>query len=193
MKLVASLFVVICLLHCTPALAGFMTCAKSVGENPKQRRAVEFLRPLVGQYSLGKCAVELHVCDSFAEDDSPGTVVGDVQITDSKGHVSYIELNFLNLATSTTYAKIQNGSIMFHYEFYDRTKDPEFGRTESVRIEFLKSRDLTRLTSIEAGVYSTKAWLERGKKFTTYWSICHGSESLPISADLDAVPLEGMK
>ena len=186
-----SLFLVMLSFIGNFAHANFSACSKSVEMDPRQQRAIEFLRPMAGQFTLGKCAVELHVCDSYLEDDSAGTVVGDIQITDHRGHVSYIQLDFVKNPTALNYSRIQNGSIMFHYEFYDRNKDPQFGRTESVRIEFLKSRDKTSLVSIEAGVYSTEDWMERNKKFTTYWSLCHGKQ--PIDAIGEAVQVGSLK
>lgn len=170
------------------AHAGYEACSASIAQSPKMARAVDFLRSVSGSYQLGDCQVELHVCTRYAADDTHGSIVGDLLLVDKFGHESYIELDFIRQQTDKTSIDLQNGRIMLHYEFDDRNADPEFGRTESIRLELIKSPDKKSLMRIESGVYSTRAWIERGKKFTYYWSICEGRHDLDLSNATGVVP-----
>mgnify|MGYP001422007163 CR=1 FL=1 len=156
------------------ANASYRACRSDLRDNPVKARAIDFLRGISGRYSLGTCQIELHVCEEYSDASDNGTSVGDLLVIDRFGHESYIQLDFGNGDSNRSRVSIQNGRIMFHYEFDDRHQDPVAGRTESIRLEILKTSDLTRIRSLHAGVYTTHDWIARGREFTYYWSICEG-------------------
>lgn len=165
------------LLNQSHADAAYRACHSDLRNDPIKARAIDFLRGAAGRYSLGMCQIELHVCEEYADASDNGTLVGDLLVIDRFGRENYIQLDFGDGDSNHSRVSIQNGKIMFHYEFDDRHRDPVAGRTESIRLEILKTRDLTRIKSLHAGVYTTNDWIARGRKFTYYWSICEDEGS----------------
>ena len=174
--LLTLLSILVCeLLVVPPVFADFNVCSNYVRTNPAMSRAVDFLQTMEGTYQLGDCSIEIHTCHSFASDNTPGDIVGDLLIRNSAGDERYIQLEFPEENSPELRVQILNGRIMFHYEFDDRNGSNEEGRLESVRLEFLKSRDQKNLLSIEEGWYSTKDWKSRQAGSVYRWILCHGS------------------
>ena len=161
--------------YSTFAQADFDVCSSYVEKNPQMAKAVEFLRSVEGFYWVGDCSIEIHACDSFANDDSRGGIVGDILIQNSKGEERYIQFEFPKEKSPGLKVQIQNGKFMLHYEFDDRNGSKKMGHLESARIEFLKSADRTKFKSVEEGWYSTADWAVRKKNGSVYrWIQCHG-------------------
>ena len=167
-----------------PVFADFNVCSNFVHTNKQMYRAIDFLQSMEGVYQLGDCSVEIHTCHTFATDNAPGDIVGDLLIRNSAGDERYIQLEFPEADSPGLQVQILNGRIMFHYEFDDRNGSKEEGGLESVRLEFLKSADQKNLLSVEEGWYSTKDWKSRHAGSVYRWILCHGS--VPTNLELKA-------
>lgn len=157
------------------AFANFATCSHYVEQSPKMARAVSYLQSVEGTYQLGDCAIELHVCSNYANDNGPGSLVGDLLIRPKSGQERYVQLEFPDETSPHMRVEILNGKVMFHYESDNRNQTDEFGRRESVRLEFLKSDDGKKLVSIDEGWFATKDWEARRKGSVYHWLNCQGA------------------
>lgn len=158
--------------------ADLVTCPSYIAKDKSLLRAVNYLKSVEGNYRLGKCSIEIHVCQNIAPDDSPGSLVGDILVTDARGRQSYLQIDFPNAQTDKRQFRIENGRIMFHYEFDDEHPDPVFGKRESVRLEFLKSENKKYLVSFEEGWYTSSDRKSRKNKSVYNWTLCHGRIAL---------------
>lgn len=147
------------ILWTTSAFADFAACPAAIMADPARARAVEFLRSVSGAYTLGRCSVELHVCAADGapapDTDRPDSIVGDLYVTDRYGQSFYLPFDLSPVNTAKTTKIVLNGRRMVHYESIERLADPVNGRTEAYRLEIVKSDDLTRVESLDLGVFTS--------------------------------------
>jgi hypothetical protein len=174
-------------LGATFANADVVSCPSYIAKDKSLSKALKYLQSIQGSYRLGDCTVELHVCESASADDAPGSLVGDLLIVDKVGRQSYLQIDFPEAQSEKRQFKVENGRIMLHYEFDDEHPDPVFGKRESVRLEFLKSKNKQFLVSLEEGWYSSKDWKSRKKGSVYNWTVCHGSADLSNFAPVNEV------
>ncbi len=156
------------------AHATFEQCPKSVLDNKHSARALGFLQSIKGNYQLGKCFVELSVCEGSQDTQQPDSTVADLLVTDKRGEKFYVPISFSPSATPLVKNIIKNGRRMVHYTFIERLPDPVHGRTEAYRLEVVKTENLARIERLELGIYYSKIrekypQLPPGR---SYWVIC---------------------
>ena len=156
-------------------------CGADGMNSEPSRKAHEFLSSIQGKFQLGRCFIEIQMCDT-AEPMEFGNIVGDIGVTDRFGQFFYLSFDFSRIQTPTVSKVILNGRRMMHYEFIERIPDARSGRTEAYRLEIVKSEDLKTIEYIDLGIYHSRIreryrQLPAGK---SYWVNCGASEE-PLS------------
>ncbi|HMN69195.1 MAG TPA: hypothetical protein PKC28_11700 [Bdellovibrionales bacterium] len=175
-----KLLLVLTLLSGAWVHADARVCSKYVGEDSEMARAVDFLRRYSGQYPLGQCGIELHVCESYSSHDDRGAMIGDILITDKFGRSFYVPLYFPRQNVREFHATFENGRIMFHYEYLDRMPNPATANMESLYLEILSEWDSPALASLHLGYYLKKDFLEKNHKHKYQWTICEANAEAPL-------------
>jgi len=173
-----KLFVYIFLIYSATARADSYVCGADGLKTPAARTAHAFLASIQGRFQLGRCFIELKMCDT-TEPTEFGSTVGDIGVTDRYGQFFYVNFDFSQVQTEKVKKVILNGRRMVHYEFIERLPDPINGRTEAYRLEIVKSEDLSRIEYLDLGVYNSRIrerypQLPNGK---SYWINCGTSET----------------
>jgi len=141
--------------------ASFSNCPAKISS--VAQKGLSFLTTLPQQFTLGACTIELHTCGDHAGS-ATDSLVGDMLILDRNGRPYYFPLDFYEDETLLTQRLILNGRRMFHYEYSDQIMDSLSGRTETYRLEIVKSSDLAKIKRVELGVYRSTAG--------NHWVIC---------------------
>jgi hypothetical protein len=155
------------------AQAGNYACGADGLKTDSHRRAFTFLDSIKGSYQLGRCLIELQICDA-AQPLEEGSVIGDLTVTDRFGRRWYVSFDFATVNTANVKTVVINGRRMVHYEFLEHLPDESSGRTEAYRLEILKSEDLTTLEHVELGTYTSRLRKEHPhlRPGHSYWAIC---------------------
>ncbi len=147
-------------------------CPESVSQNPERQKSIDFLRSVAGQYKIGSCKIEIHVCSGNGNDPAAvNTMAADILVTDYKGFQRYIPIYFVNTNTARTQVHAKNYRRTFNYTFRDRIPDPTNGRYERHEIEIVKTDRLTGVEYMEFGFHTQT---EKQKKVGKSWIICGG-------------------
>ena len=155
------------------ASADYYNCPNSVLKNKKASAALQFLQKIAGRYQIGKCFVQLQMCE---EDGTPAddSVVGDLLVTDRHGRSFYVQLDFAQTDTDETQHLILIGHRMVHYESMSEIPAQDTGKDESYRLEIIKEPDEQNPSRLELGIFTSRLsqlfpFIPPGK---SYWVIC---------------------
>jgi len=171
MKYVCLIFILASVLaHADPE-----KCGADLLQDGKAQKAIAFLQPLVGDYEVDKCKVELNVCSGPKAEDPQDTVIGDLLVTDKFGQQFYFLLNVSDADTEKTSHTMEIEPRRLHYESIERIPDSQNGRTEAYRLDIDKTKDHAHMLDLVLGTYTStlKAKYPFLPKAKSYWVDCH--------------------
>lgn len=157
-----------------PAFADYYACPKALHDNRKAAEAVEYLQKMSGAFQMGRCLVQLQMCDSTKIDESGSEVVGDLMVTDEFGRSFYLQLDFSNAQTEKTNRLILVNKRMVHYESLNRIPNRQDGRSQNFRLEIVKNGNEDAPSELDLGIYTSRthreySFIPPGK---SYWVNC---------------------
>ena len=105
------------------------TCANYIKEKPIAMKAHKFIKKFVGRYPLGKCQVEITVCDGFDEtvENRP---LAEIMLIDQYDREIYMTISYPEVQSWYFATKTQINKRMLNFKKWDRYYEEELGRTE---------------------------------------------------------------
>lgn len=146
------------------------SCPNYIKLNPKAMKALEFMQKRQGQFMLGKCKVEVVVCEGWEETETT-LPIAEVLVLDSLGREAYATIVYPQTETAYLSTKTEMNKYMIHYEKTDKFFEEEFGRTEALRLEMIAAGP-SNFARIEMGLYSTHKKLNGPDGNESEWFIC---------------------
>jgi len=160
------------LLISAAAHADPQVCSKYMSGDPEMVKAIEFLKRYEGRYKFGGCQIELHVCDSFSDQDDRGDMAGDLLLVDKLNREFYVPLYFLKDQSDKLWFELINGKFVVNYKYEDRTDNPNTYGIESIEFEMYTYWNSTKLKHIEVGYYLRKDYEQNDHENKYQWANC---------------------
>lgn len=165
-------FITAILLGFLSQVSGAAPCPANIESNPNFLKGRDFLASIQGSYRLGRCLVEIRVCDKAV---APGksSILAEIFVRDEQNRQQYAPLYFQenNIKKSKTQVKTYDSALYFI--FRDHFNDDLNGRTEAVYLDVHKDKKTGLLKRIDLGIYGTKRRVRHGASLiTSQWSTC---------------------
>lgn len=153
--------------------ANELTCPSAFLADSKFNPIIRFLGPLEGQYRIGSCKVEIHVCrpPKSNSQQTDQALAADVLVTDHHGFQRYVPIYFLSQETEKVAFLPRIFRRAFHYTFHDENRNPSTGRYEFSRMEIDKTSNLKSIETIEIGYWTQ---VEKRQHLGKAWITCGG-------------------
>lgn len=148
-------------------------CPGYLKNNSKALKALDFLKRWPHKFVLGSCQIEIFTCSGWEETHNI-VPMAEILIVDGQGREAYASLQYPVEESPYFSTQTQSNERMLHFEKTDKFFEPEFGRTEVLRLELVTQWDNPQqLKRLELGMYSTHHQLEKADGNKSEWFVCH--------------------
>lgn len=148
------------------------SCPEGVLRNRDFAKGIKLLDTIKGKRLLGKCDLEIVVCDANKKTKS-SNLFGEIFVKDVYGREQYAPLYYqeVNLKNMTSTIEAHQDSMF--YIFKDNIYDALNGEKEKVYLDIRKNQVSHDLEKIDLGIYGTNRRIRKLLFFhTAEWSSC---------------------
>jgi hypothetical protein len=147
-------------------------CPEFTTDSKDYNEAIELLTKVQGSHTLGKCHVEIRVCNS-SEPSRSSNQWAEIFIEDEYGREQYAPLYYQTQDSFKSKTDLEAYTNVMYFTFQDRTPDALNGRSEAIRLDLRIDKSTQELKRIDLGLYGTIRHVTRTDGSTTsQWSTC---------------------
>ena len=154
----------------TPLNLWAYACPSALEAKPESVEIYSWLERFQGQQTVGRCTVEITACDINIER-TAGGILGEIYVVDENKREAYLPILWSE-RNSRIQTELEAGNKYLHYVKYDYFFEPEYGRTESYRLELRLNSKGNALGELNLGTYATRKKLHSPDGNQSRWYNC---------------------